>query len=339
LRQLVPFDPGIEYTLFMKDEFDPGFPFPNMRVTILQRPGSYFVWQNTHLRSAVNRGHFDLFWSPNYTIPFALRVPSLVTVHDLSWKALPADYPGWNRVYKNITAHYGLKKARRVFTDSDFAKEEIIRRTAIAEGKVCRIHLAVDEQFQHVEQEGLESFSSRYGLTGKRVIGFLGSLFPRRHVQEALAAFELVRHRYPDTRLFVVGENFGSAAQAKLLSAPGIIWQRRIPEKDLNAFYSSLALFLYLSDYEGFGLPPMEALNCGTVSLLLPRSSLAELYQHLALFVDAPEPVRIAEAIIAFLEQGEAKRQSILACWQTQRDYYSWLRVAQEYHRELLSQK
>jgi glycosyltransferase involved in cell wall biosynthesis len=335
LRELVPLDPKIEYTLFMKDEFDPGLSFPNLHTIVLRRKGSYFLWQNTLLRRAVAGRNFDLFWSPNYTIPLALWVPSLVTVHDLSWMALPGNYPAWARCYKNLTAHYGLRRAKGVFTDSDFSKDEIARRTPVAAGKVKRIHLAVDNQFQRVDKEGLARFRSLHGLCGKPVIGFLGSMFPRRHIAEALAAFAIVRTHHPAAMLFVVGDNYSSPTLEKALAGPGIIWKKRLPEEEINAFYSSLNLFLYLSDYEGFGLPPMEALNCGTVSLLLPKSSLAELYGNLALFVDQPDPDRIAGGISRFLQHEEEIRAPLLSRWQDRKPYFSWKRAAAEYLREI----
>jgi glycosyltransferase involved in cell wall biosynthesis len=335
LRELIPLDAGIEYTLFLKDEADPGLAFPNLRTVVLQRPGSYFLWQNTLLRKAVLQGGFDLFWSPNYSLPFFLPLPAILTVHDVSWKSLPGDYSLADRLYKNFAGGHSVKKARAIFTDSDFSRAEIIRRTAVPEDKIKRIHLGIDGSFRRAAAGEIAAFKDRHGISGKRIIGFLGSFFKRRHVAEIIAAFSMVRLQHPDLVLLLVGENHDSPALENKMALPGIVWLPRLPESEINPFYSSLSLFLYISEYEGFGLPPMEALNCGTPSLLLRRSSLAEIYGDLALFVDRPDPALIAEAISGFLQKEEETRQRLQRCWQDRKPYFSWKRAAQEYLREI----
>jgi glycosyltransferase involved in cell wall biosynthesis len=335
LQELIPLDADIEYTIFLKDAADPGLSFPNLRTLVLPRPGSYFLWQNTLLRKAVLRGGFDLFWSPNYSLPFFLPLPSILTVHDVSWKSLPGDYSLADRLYKNFANGRSVKKAKAVFTDSDFSKAEIVRRMAVPEHKVKRIHLGIAGGFRRAADGEIAAFKGRHGISGKRIIGFLGSFFKRRHVAEIIAAFGMVRLTHPDLVLLLVGENYDSPALENKVAMPGIVWLPRLPESEINPFYSSLSLFLYISEYEGFGLPPMEALNCGTASLLLRRSSLAEIYPDLALFVDRPDPTLIAEAISGFLQKEEETRRRLLRCWRDRKPYFSWKRAAEEYLREI----
>lgn len=335
LEELIPMDTSNEYTLFLKEDFETHFDFPNLRIKVLAKQGSYFIWQNTLLRKAVAGGGFDLFWSPNYTLPFFLPTPSILTVHDISWKALPDNYSWANCLYRNFASNQGFKKAKIIFTDSDFSKAEITGRTAVPEEKVKRIHLGSAENFQRAGDSEIADFKARYGLGGKRLIGFLGSFFKRRHIPEIIAAQEILRKQHPDTVLFLVGDNYDSSILGNELKDPHILWLQRLPENEINAFYSSLSLFLYISEYEGFGLPPLEALNCGTVSLLLRRSSLAEIYGDFALFVDQPDPAVIAEAISGFLEQEEETKWQLLSRWQARKSYFSWKRAAEEYLLEI----
>lgn len=335
LRELVPLDPEIQYTLFLKDEVDPGLAFANLQPLLLQRRGSYFLWQNTLLRNAVLRGNFDFFWSPNYSLPFFLPTPSLLTVHDVSWKSLPDNYSPGNRLYKNFVGDHSLKKARVIFTDSDFSKAEIIRHAGSLECNVQRIHLGIDERFRRATDGEIVAFKARYGISAKRVVGFLGSFFKRRHVAELIAAMAIARRRHPDLVLFLVGDKH-SLPPGLLNGDPRhVIWRQRLPESEINAFYSSLSLFLYPSAYEGFGLPPMEALNCGTPSLLLRQSSLAEIYENLALFIDQPDPALIAEAVCGFLQQEEETRRQLLKSWEDRKPYFSWKRAAEEHLQEI----
>jgi len=103
-----------------------------------------------------------------------------------------------------------------------------------------------------------------------------------------------------------------------------------LPEDETALFYSCLDLSCYLSDYEGFGLPPMEALQCGTVPLLLAGSSLSELYSGCALFEASPDPDRLADAMDAFLRSTE-RRSELLAAWRERSGRFSWDDAAQNY--------
>jgi len=103
-----------------------------------------------------------------------------------------------------------------------------------------------------------------------------------------------------------------------------------LPEEDIPIFYSSLDLSAYLSGYEGFGLPPMEALQCDTVPLLLHGSSLSELYSTCALFADSPEPTAIASIINSFLKHPETKT-NLLNQWQAHQHRFSWGKAAKQY--------
>ncbi|MCJ7525007.1 MAG: glycosyltransferase, partial [Candidatus Aminicenantes bacterium] len=183
----------------------------------------------------------------------------------------------------------------------------------------------------------IKAWKAGHGLAGKRLIGFLGNFFKRRHVPEIIAAQEILRKRHPDMVLLLIGETHAVPENTLKKNKSDFLWLQRLPENELNVFYSSLCLFLYISEYEGFGLPPMEALNCGTISLLLRRSSLAELYGDTALFLERPDPDRIAAAISDFLQDEEHFKSRLLSRWQTQKKYFSWKRAAEEYLREIES--
>ncbi len=330
LRELLPLDAGSEYTVFLKEEADPGLDFPNLRVVPLPRRGSYALWQNLVLRPAVRRGGFDLFWSPNYSLPFLLGTPSLLTVHDVSWLALPGEYPTLNRLYRRVASGRGCRRARIVFADSEFTRREMIERMGLPGEKVRCVHLGIVEGFRRCAAEEAEAFKARHGLAGRRLVGFLGSFFRRRHVPDLIAAMEIVRRCHPDAALMLVGQNHAVPPGRIAGGTPGLVWRERLAEGELNAFYSSLSLFLYPSEYEGFGLPPMEALQCGTPSLLLRGSSLSELYHDLALFVDRADPVSLAEAIGGFFRDEAGTRARLLGRWPERKGYFSWRRVAGE---------
>ncbi len=330
LSELITLAPEISFILFMKGQDDPGLSFANLRIVKLDGRGGTFYWQNTRLRRAALGAGLDRFWSPNYSLPLLPPATSILTVHDISWRSLPADYPAHVRLYKNITTGRSLRAAALIFTDSDFSRAEIARHAPAATAKLKRVHLGIDDRFRRAADIEIAAFRERYGLGERKIVGFLGSFFGRRHVPELIAALEIARRHDPGLVLVLVGQNYSVPPRLLIGNPSRVVWLPRLPEEEINAFYSALSLFVYLSDYEGFGLPPMEALNCGTPSLLLPRGSLPEIYDGLALFVDRPEPGLVADAIIAFLGREQETRQSLLARWRGRRPYFSWRRAAGE---------
>ncbi len=167
------------------------------------------------------------------------------------------------------------------------------------------------------------------------MVGFLGAQFGRRHIVELTRAVERLR-RHRDAVLLLAGPDRTRPA-ARAGRDPD--WVMRIPwlpEEETALFYSSLDLSCYLSDYEGFGLPPMESLQCGTIPLLLAGSSLSELYSGCALFEESPDPERLAAAMNAFLQSPE-RRSELLTAWRERAGRFSWDQAAQSYLQLLRS--
>jgi len=108
-----------------------------------------------------------------------------------------------------------------------------------------------------------------------------------------------------------------------------------LEDSEINAFYSSLNLFAYISEYEGFGFPPLEALKCGTPSLLLESSSLKEIYQDIAIFIDNPKKETIKNSILNYFRNEDENKKSILNKFKEKENYFKWERAAREYLLEI----
>ncbi|MCX6556304.1 MAG: glycosyltransferase, partial [Candidatus Aminicenantes bacterium] len=226
-------------------------------------------------------------------------------------------------------------KAAQIYTDAEFTKGELGRYYGVPAEKIQAIPLAIEAGFKRAAEATIDAFKERHRLEGKKVIGFLGSVFQRRHVKELIQACDRLRARH-DLALIIVGRNYAGKETESWLHREGITWLEWLPEELLNSFYSSLDLFVYISSYEGFGFPPLEALACGTVPLLLPSSSLQEMYHDLALFVENPDPGQVAVAIDDFLDDPGPVRARIGGRWRERKDFFTWPRVAAAYLETLL---
>ncbi|MBN2400191.1 MAG: glycosyltransferase family 4 protein [Candidatus Aminicenantes bacterium] len=334
LRNLLPeilkADPGNRYHLFWREEMNLFDTYANLEKTIIPDVGGYFFWQNGPLRKRLNSGGYDFLFAPSNQLPLGYKGKSVMAVHDVSWMARPGDFTFKERIGKDLKCRWSLKRAQRIYTDAEFTKRELLRYYQVPADRIRAIPLAIEPRFQRGTRAEIDVFKQRYGLHNKKNIGFLGSIFGRRHVHELIQAFGQLRKTHELT-LFIVGRNFIGSDMADWLRQEGIVWLEWLPEDQLNLFYSALDLFIYISDYEGFGFPPLEALACGTASLLLPTSSLQEMYQDLAVFVSDPEPVRVAEAIASFLDNQSTAMERINKNWQKRKEYFSWPRVATDY--------
>jgi glycosyltransferase involved in cell wall biosynthesis len=329
LNALAMIDKNNTYTVFLKEAYElPGDP-GNMETIVLRSERTHTRWQNSHLKKALSRGKFDLFFSPNHSVPIFYNRPSVMTIHDVSWKAVPGDFSAKEQVTRDLKTRLSIRKSVLVFTISEFSKNEILKYYRVSPEKIIPVHHGIEDRFSRSSGKEIRSFRKKYGLGRSRVIGFLGSMFGRRHIDDIINSFSLLKKEM-DIKLFLAGANLYKT-ELKGLYDEGIIYIDRLPEEEINAFYSSMDLFLYLSEYEGFGFPPLEALSCGTVSLLLESSSLTEIYTNLAFFTSAPDPVSLSLTIMDILARRELESAQILDRFRIKKKYFSWERAAREF--------
>lgn len=336
LKALLKADTENEYILYLTEELPLELEAANLKVKVVTGT-SHTKWQNGPLLSALRQDTPDLFFSPNHSLPFMWKGPSVMTVHDVSWKVVKRDFSLKERVIRNFKTSIALRRSKKVFTVSQFSKDETVKHYKADPSKIFPIHSGIEDSFERCHDAEIDSFREKYGIGEERVIGFLGSIFPRRHVMELIRAWQTVKKEIP-CKLMICGKNFCGADLERICSSdPDIVRIERIDEEQLNTFYSSLDLFAYLSSYEGFGFPPMEALQCGTVPLLLNSSSLAEIYPEMAVFSETASPSDIAESLKTFLENPDGVKASVMENWVMKREYYSWERAAAEYLKHIES--
>jgi glycosyltransferase involved in cell wall biosynthesis len=330
LEAMLQIDKKNHYTLFLGEAPGGNLSADNLEKKTLPTGKSYTRWQNIELIRALKNGRFDLFFSPNHSIPLLYKGRSFLTLHDISWRTMPRDYSLKERLIRDIKSRISFKQVELVFTISKFSQEEVVKYYRVDPGKVKVIHLGVGPGFTRSDPREAADFRKKYHLGETPVIGFLGNMFRRRHVKETIEAFNLLKQE-KEVRLFLVGKEYYNGELRDLLKSDGITWLERIDEREIDAFYSSLEVLVYLSDYEGFGFPPLEALQCGTVSLLLPTSSLLEVFKDIALFIDRPEPRLIKEQLKHILENRRRLEEEIFNRYKEKQDYYTWSRAAKEY--------
>jgi glycosyltransferase involved in cell wall biosynthesis len=329
LKSMLKYDLKNQYTLYLREVPVFDLNFKNLRIIVLNFNKSHTRWQNTVLIKALRHDKYDLFFSPDHSLPLLYRGKSVLTIHDPSWKTQKADYSLKERTVRDFKTGISLRKASLVFTVSNFSKAEILKYYNYPAQKIIPIHSGIEETFKSPSKELIERFKIKYNLKGFQTIGFLGSMFKRRHLKDLIKAFDLMDKTR--IKLFLIGKDFSNLNLTANRDS-SLIWLERIDEKDINAFYSSLDLFLYLSDYEGFGFPPLEALLNKTPSLLLEGSSLSEVFDKIAHFTTGTVPAHLKDRILSLLDNKKNLNSKIFQSFSNdRRAYFSWDRAAKEY--------
>lgn len=281
------------------------------------------AWEQLTLGRAVTRDKIDVLFSPAYSTPLTTRVPRVVALHDISFAARP-DWFTWREgLRRRVLARRAAQASRAVVTISAFSKTEIIRVFGTPESKV------------HVVPPGIDApaCENAAGAHRRASVLYVGSIFARRHIPDLLAAFGRLAGSREDATLDLVGDNRSFPAQdiASLIErsagASRVHWHRYAPDRELWRLYSDARAFAFLSEYEGLGLTPLEALAVGIPSVLLDTAVAREACGEAALYVPAGDIAATAAALDTLLYDDEARRR-LLAAAPRVLSRFDWTRAA-----------
>ena len=259
----------------------------------------------------------DLFWSPHYNIPLLpIRAKKrLVTIHDVFHLSFAHELKLHKRLYAKTVIEKAVKASAAVITDSQFSKGEIQRYTRIAEEKIAVILLAADSDLFSPQPVKKEKF-----------ILFVGSPKPHKNLKGLVAAFKMLK---TEVNLVIIGKKEGVKVLENLdqLQGERIQFLHDIPDHQLSHYYRTAELMVFPSFYEGFGLPPLEAMSCGCPVITSHAGALPEVCGDAVMYVDPHSPMQIAGAIEELMGNEEKKRElSLKGLEQSKR--FSWKQAA-----------
>jgi glycosyltransferase involved in cell wall biosynthesis len=311
-----------EFVLYAPGPLDiPLDPRRFRRREVAGRSGTW--WEQIDLPAAIAADRLDVFYAPAYTAPLRLTIPIVVLIHDLSYVA----HPEWFRFREGLrrrwltakTAH----KAAAVIAPSEFSRGEIVDRLNIPEDKVSVVVPGIVRPPTNVSR-GAEA----------RLL-FVGSIFNRRHVPDLIRAVAQLRRSRPDLSLDIVGDNRTfphediQGAMTNQRVDGHVRWHHYVSEDELLELYGRARAFAFLSEYEGFGMTPLEALAAGVPPVVYDTAVARESYGGAAVYV----PVGDAAGVVQALERAlfdETTRAAIAAAAPAALARYDWPRAARE---------
>jgi glycosyltransferase involved in cell wall biosynthesis len=288
------------------------------------------VWQELRLPAAVAADALDVFFSPAYACPLRLRVPRVTTLHDLSFFSHPQDFPYVEALRRRLLVGASVRASRALLAVSPFTRREIARRFPEASGRVVDVAEGPDDDLPAAPPR--DEARRRLGVSGPLLLA-VGSIFNRRCLPELLRALALLSKRLPGVRLHVVGDNrtHPRLDLERLARDHGVATAVRflgfVDEAQLADHYAGADVALALSEYEGFGLPALEALARGVPLVLANRPALHELFGEAGMTVSPRDPRGIAETISTLLAS-PALRADLVARGQRLAARFSWQTAA-----------
>jgi glycosyltransferase involved in cell wall biosynthesis len=316
LKYLAILDRETEFVLFCRPQ----------DVTLLERLGPnfravsessrpYSVAEQVMIPARLLTLNASLFHEPHYVLPPLVPCRAVVTIHDCIHLMFPQYLP--NRLaygYARANLWAAAKRAERIFTVSETSKADILRYCDVPAERIIVVYNAIDDRFATPpDAEAVERVRERYQLSGPFAL-YVGNIKPHKNLERLIDAFDLVRRGgYERLELLIIGDQISKYPRLRRAVDTHKLHKHVrflgfVPDDTLAALYRLATVFVFPSLYEGFGLPPLEAMASGTPVVTSNRSSLPEVVGDAAVLVDPYSASSIAEGIQKVLGDADLRR-------------------------------
>ena len=289
----------------------------------------YFDWG---IPPVLNYHNANLFLSPDGWLSLNTNVPSIPVIHDLNFEHYPEFIPYHVRQYYYYFFHRFAKKAKRIATVSEFTKQDIIKRYKINENLIDVVYNGSNEKYAPISNEGKDIIRKKYTNNCQYFL-FIGTIHPRKNLKNLILSFDKFKSSFSsNVKLLVVGEKKWWTKDIKtvynqILYKDDIIFVGRIPDIELKNIIGSAIAMMYVSYFEGFGIPILEAMYCDVPVITSNTSSMPEIGGDAAIYIDPFSIDSITEAMLKIYND-ESLRNDLIIKGQIRRNNFSWNKSA-----------
>ena len=305
---------------------------------LAEQAANYSVREQLSIPLALSRARVDLFHAPHYVVSPLTRIPYVVTIHDCIHLRFPQYLP--NRLaplYARTMMRAAAKRAKRVLTVSEASKQDILHYLRIPADKVEVIYNALDTRLAaSPTTEDMARVRERFQLTSPFIL-YAGNIKPHKNVDRLIEAYSILRRRgVLGVKLLIIGDEISKYPNLRRLVHRFQLHQHVrflgfVPEATLSALYRLASVFVFPSLYEGFGLPPLEAMAAGAPVITSNVSSLPEVVGDAALLIDPMDAGAIADAMSRVLGEPDLRADLIRRGFDRIRAF-SWERSVARVH-------
>lgn len=301
--------------------------FPQARHPLL-----YYIWFEQKIPGVLKKLNADLFFSPDGYLSLNSNVKSVNVFHDLSFEHYPKDVPVAERFfYRRFFPRYA-HMADRIATVSEYSRQDIIRTYNVDADKIDVVYNGANQFYkpipEHLKQETIKRYSG-----GKPYFVFVGALHPRKNLINLFKAFDTFRKQYPEpVNLLIVGARMWwtkaiEQAYSEMVFRNDVVFTGRLETSELNNVIGSAIALTYVSYFEGFGIPIVEAFYCDTPVITSNVTSMPEVAGDAALLINPFSSGSIAEAMHS-LASDETLRSDLITKGRERRKHFSWQQTA-----------
>lgn len=313
LKYLPQYDTSNKYTLFTynKTNFDNSF-YAHHLVNDFKLPRQVkeHLWLNLYLPKILNEKNIDIFFTPYVLVPLKKSShKNVIVIHDVMTKACPQFFTTYYKKYMSVVVPQAIKRADEIVTVSQSAKNDIVKYYGVQPDKITVTQLWTDEKYKpltlnHVQ---IDQIKKKFNLPENFIL-FVGALEERKNITGTLKISDILKSRHIDIKIVLIGNRgfgFDRFEDEIIKRKDRVLLIDYVPEQDLPFIYNLAKIFLFPSFYEGFGLPPIEAMKCGLPVLAGKNSSLIEVVADGGLMFDSEDYDSFASSVIELLKDKE----------------------------------
>ena len=336
-KRIVEQHPEHEFFFFFDRKFDEKFIYgDNVTPVVINPPARhpflYYLWFEFGVKKALKKHNIDVFLSPDGYLSLGSEVKQIPVIHDLSFVHHPEDLPFWNKKYVNYFFPKFAKKASKIVTVSEYSKQDIVKSFGIEENKITVAHNGIGDFFSSVSEQKQEATRSKF-TEGKAYFLFVSALHPRKNIVNLFKAFDLFKKETKsEVKLLMVGEKYWWNNEMKqgfeeLKHKNDIVFTGHIQSDELNAIYSSGLALTYVSYFEGFGIPLVEAMKCELPIIASNATSLPEVGGEAAIYVN-PFSIEDIKNGMKRVFTDDSLRQELIENGKQRAKQFSWDKTA-----------
>ena len=296
--------------------------------------GTIWILINTPLKLKF-RSEMDIVHDPYGVGALSFKMPfkKIITIHDLSPFLFPHTFDRITVLLHKLLLPRTLKTADKIITDSNSTKKDLVNYFNISEEKIRVILLAADEKFKRLNKEEINEVKQKHNLNFPFIL-YVGMLEARKNITALIKAFYKIKKKKLPNKLVITGKKGWKYKEIfktidKLNLQKDVVFTGYVSDVDLPALYNAADLFVYPSLYEGFGLPPLEAMACGTPVITSNTSSLPEVVGDAGIMVDPHDVDGLADAMHKVLSN-DGLREDMIKKGLKRAKIFNWEKCAKE---------
>jgi len=337
VRRLIQNHPEHTFVLFFDRPIAEQFRFSqkNVEFVVLNPPARhpilFVIWFEWVVYRALKKYKIDLFFSPDGYLSLRSNVQQVNVIHDINFEHFPKDIPFVPRIYLRYFFSKFTKKSRKIITVSQTSKDDIAKTYKVNSDKIVPIWNGVSDIFKPISSDEKMEIERQFS-NGKKYFLFVGSIHPRKNLQNLILAFEHYKKQLNGSfELVIVGEEMWSKQSIKIDDSikNQIHFTGHLPLEKLAKVMSGATVFSFLSYFEGFGIPLVEAMRSGVPILASNVSCIPEIAGDAALYVDPFDISEISEKMLQ-LEQDEQLRSELIRKGLERGKLFSWDEAARK---------